>query len=730
MKSNDQLRRGAPRDRAVCGAIISGSAGPSRERTRLAATLLATVAIATPAAMAAPSTQDAAAGRDAEPEQAAQESSTVIYDAAFFEQFNPVTLEDMLRNIPGGASLLRSLRFRGGERGFGSEGPPLLIDGRRMTGKANDIATRLARIQADQVERIELIRGNAEGLDIRSQGVLYNVILRAGAENSSSNFVDFRLNYVKGAPLGPEALFSHSGRRGPLEFGASYQYSQRPRITRVRELVSNPDLTPREYRELTTKNTPKTHTITVNLGYEFDSGAKIRLNGLYKDDERVDRRYEDQFLGGLEEPRVFFGVEEARFRFAETEWELGGDLEADVGPLGALKALFVLTRRDNDDDLAQDRTQFGIRDRIFSQVADFDEGETILRGSLTTPLGARHSLEYGGEGAFNTLDTTFAFNDDPFQSAIVEEDRYEAFILHNFAITNKLNLQSGVTGEFSTILQDRDGQSNTRSFQFIKPRIELRYDITNTEQIRLFAERTASQLNLNDFVASRNIDDDRIDFGNPDLKPETTWRFSTTYEKRFAGDTGAVQIEAFYERIDDHIDKILIGEASSGVGNIGSARAFGVETEFSTRFGFIGVPNAVLTLNYDYRNTETTDPFTGERRPIRRRTPHFFNIDFRHDIGGSKFSYGFDGHRRTITRRTDVNIREVTRFKRHVGAFGEYNLTPATKIRFTATRFLGDQRTATRTFFTGNIADDMVSRIERQIFNIKTIYELRFQGTF
>lgn len=662
-------------------------------------------------------------------QEQAQEASTVIYDSAYFEQFSPVSLEDMIRNIPGGVTVLSALNRQGNARGFGSTDAPILINGRRMSGKANDMSTTLARTQASQVERIELIRGTAVGLDIRSEGIIYNVVLRAGADKSSSNFLEFGLNIVGEAPVTPDVLVSHNGRRGALEYSISYQYDTRPAVAKVDEDILAPDGTPQQFRALVNQKREFKHKFTGNIGYEFENGARIQLNALYSDNVKREAKLEDQFIVGPGGARTPFAVEDGRFRFANQEFEIGGDVELEVGGIGRLKTLFVVNRTNNQDAISQDLIAGGMTNRFFSNIADFDEGETILRSTMTSRFGG-HTLEYGAEGAFNRLDKTFSFNGDPLENAIVKEDRYEVFVTDSLSLTKKLDLQTAITGEFSTIFQNREGEANSRSFEFLKPRVELRYDLTPADQFRLVAERKVSQLDLNDFVASRNVADDLISFGNSNLVPESNWLFTLGFEKRFSDDRGSLKVEMFYDRISDHIDKILIGTASSGVGNIGSARRWGFETEISTRFGFIGLPTAVLTIRYDYQNTQTTDPFTDERRQMRNKTPHFINIDFRHDVENSKFAYGFSGHRRSGNRRQDVSLREVTDYHRHIFAFVEYNFSATVKFRFDARHILRDTRSFNKTFFVGNIADDVVERIDFQIDEANPDFLLNLQATF
>ena len=109
------------------------------------------------------------------------DGARVTYEAEFFDTYTVVNAADMLRWVPGGAALLPDNRRRGGgqqsKRGFGSGGDQVLINGKRISGKSNDISSAMQRIQASVVSRIEVIRGTTAGLDVRSEGTLINVVL-------------------------------------------------------------------------------------------------------------------------------------------------------------------------------------------------------------------------------------------------------------------------------------------------------------------------------------------------------------------------------------------------------------------------------------------------------------------------------------------------------------------------------------------------------------------------
>ena len=104
-----------------------------------------------------------------------EEEDRIVYDRNYFSQFNVISADDLLRRIPGVQDLLNF--GESGERGFGSTGAQVLINGQRLSGKSNNVQSALARIQARQVLRIEVIRGKVPGLDVRSEGRVVNVVL-------------------------------------------------------------------------------------------------------------------------------------------------------------------------------------------------------------------------------------------------------------------------------------------------------------------------------------------------------------------------------------------------------------------------------------------------------------------------------------------------------------------------------------------------------------------------
>jgi outer membrane cobalamin receptor len=120
--------------------------------------------------------------------------STVTYPAEFFAQYEPYSVNDMLNRIPGINLAMGGGGNNGGpgssggadRRGLGAGGDQILINGRRIAGKENEGNAQLARIPANQVQYIEIIRGTSGDLDVRGGAQVINIVLLAAETRSST----------------------------------------------------------------------------------------------------------------------------------------------------------------------------------------------------------------------------------------------------------------------------------------------------------------------------------------------------------------------------------------------------------------------------------------------------------------------------------------------------------------------------------------------------------------
>ena len=505
--------------------------------------------------------------------------STVTYDQAYFSPYKPISLRDMIQQVPGGSGMLKELNNNNNNyaRGFGSNGPQILINGKRISGKSNDMDDYLTRILASKVLRIDLIRGNAEGLDVKSKGILYNVILKEGAQEAT-NFFKVQTDYIKGRATKPRLLVSRSGTIGKMAYSLTYDHDAWIQKERFDEEHFTADHVFSSFHSRTIDKTWQGNKFSGDLQYDFENGDSLRLNGLYKISDFTKTDFEGIHLPLSDNSLQLNRTVSQPFQEDQLNWEFGGDYET-VTPLGILKFLFVINRKVLDG-VEQEISLTDNNSTIqYENLIHTDRQEKILRTTLSSDLADRHSLETGAEIALNSLDKETDFSDAVVQNpdSKVKETRVEVFVTHNYKITDKLNLQSTLNSEYSRIGQVGSNINQMRTFFFLKPRIEVRYDFSDRDQLRFLVERTVSQLDSSNFVARFDNDLARVTEGNPELVPKKTWETSLTYEKRFAGDEGSAEIKLFYDKTTDHIDDVEITPGNTGAGNIGNAFRYGVQ---------------------------------------------------------------------------------------------------------------------------------------------------------
>ena len=150
----------------------------------------------------------------AAPAWAASSEGISVYTPDFFADSRPATASDMVSRLPG-----FSLDTGTSARGFAGTAGNVLIDGARPTAKTDDLSTILIRIPAASVERIEVIRGGAPGIDMQGQTVVANIVSRKG--DSTQTILKAATTYTGAGQWSPSLGVEYHGQSGKMNYEMS-----------------------------------------------------------------------------------------------------------------------------------------------------------------------------------------------------------------------------------------------------------------------------------------------------------------------------------------------------------------------------------------------------------------------------------------------------------------------------------------------------------------------------
>lgn len=694
------------------------------------------------------------------------DDTTVRYPASYFTEWAPSTAQDMLSRIPGvnaggggggpGGPGGPGGGFGGGGggRGLGAGGgDQILIDGKRMAGKGNQSSSTLSRISASQVDYIEIIRGTSGALDVRGSSQVINVVLLEALDTTSIAY-ELELSRFADHEVKPNGSVAYSGQSGALNYLLSLEAQSRynPYISwetsRLGDWSFNDEI--REERTGDQTN----YTVSTNLGYDINAASSLRLNALYEQgDEPTDVT---RWTTNLRVNPNVTSIEREDIPGEEDRWELGGDYEFNFLNGHRFKVLFIANQADEWStreryDVFANGTE--VKD-LFLDSASVTQ-ERIIRSSYTMGLFDGQDIEFGAERAQTTLDSNLrlglasrtgtpsaAFGGLVPQrvsnaNSKVEEIRVEPFLVHNWQLNSRMSLETSVIYEMSEISQSGD-VTNKRDFQFLKPKIDWRFDVTPTFQINWNVDKTVRQLSFNDFVAaSDNQDNDQnTQAGNANLKQEQVIKTELGFEYRLPNDIGVVDGDVFYAKHIDVIDRVDVSSSPTSLesanGNIGDGKNYGMNLSASIRMRMINMPNLLLTTQFNVQDSEVTDPFLGFDRRFALNDRGRLTLGFRHDIPSLRMNYGltwnnrFDGGR----KRYDIDDIEQTAGDPNVQAFVEWVAFGGLTFRFDARNITDNLQCRERHRYLGAITSGIIEEYEDQCGGAGRTLALRVNGTF
>jgi len=692
------------------------------------------------------------------------ENSTVIYPADYFSQWAPITAKDMLDRIPGqdnsaprgGGGGIPGGNPSSGGRGLGggnSGGNEILVNGKRTAGKNNQTSDLLNRISADQVKEFQIIRGTSGDLDVRGSGQVVNVVL---FEELASSSISYEANVARAqdGELVPGGSASIGGQSGDLNylFSASASPRYNNAINRENSRLGDYSLNDRVIEERTQDRI--NNELSMNLGYDFSSASSLRFNALYAVQDAptdVDRYTTDLRV----EPNTLT-IEREDIPDERDNWEIGADYEYTRANGHRFKLLGI-SNQDNRDNT---RIRYlldgnGVEEKnLFLNSTTVTE-EQIVRGSYTMDIFDEQNIEFGLERAQTTLEASLALGElvdggisSPAVGGLtpqtvsnanstVEEIRYEPFIIHNWIINPKMTLESTLLYETSEISQSGD-VSNKRDFDFVKPKVDLRYNLTPSLQLRGGIEKIVNQLSFNDFVAVNDSQDNDTSTqgGNASLRQQTQWRYTFNSEYRLPNDAGVLTAEFFYAEHEDVIDRIDVTTDESNLrsanGNIGDGVEYGMNLNASIRMGMINMPNLLVTTGLNLQDSEVTDPFLGIDRRFQLYQRGRFTLTFRHDIPEWRVNWGMQYFDRVDGGmfRYDVDDIEFNVGEPRVNFFSEYRDVRGITYRLDLGALTNGTQCRRRSRYVGRISADILEEIESRCTITGREFSFKINGTF
>jgi outer membrane receptor protein involved in Fe transport len=625
----------------------------------------------------------------------AEPQGVVSYPAAFFKAMNAANAYEAAGRIPG-FTLDTGASVRGYEGAAGN----VLIDGQRPSSKSDTLDQILQRIPIGSIERIDVIRGGAPGIDMQGKSVLANVIRKKG--QGVKGLVALAVGHVEDDQRTQPSL-RIEGQGG--QNGRAWEFSVRGGFGIDSGSGPGPEVRIGPDGKLQSKN----DIWARGGGWQSTSagsfetplaGGQLRLNGRFYTNNYHNHETDIFSLPAGQLNRDHFSDE-------EVDTEAGARFSRGLGARTNLEIVGLHTTKDeNIGDIftanpgPEDR--FGLH--RFST-------ETIGRAVLKYRSNDRLSFEGGGEVADNTLQSKTHFAEDgkavalPAANVHVEELRWEAFAKAVWRPTQTLTVEGVIRQEGSTIDSSGDVRLS-KSLYFTKPRIALTWQPTANWQLRLRYEREVAQLNFDDFVATSSLNTSTVTAGNPNLDPEQDWVSEVAVERDFWG-AGSLIVTGRHYEITDAEDRAPIiqpdGRFFDAPANIGDGTKDELQVELTLPLDKLHLKGAQFKGRWIQRWSEVTDPTTHKPREISNLKPTEWEIHFNQPLPRWHANWGLDTSggvpwRKTVYR---ADVIESTKLKPYFTPFVEWYPRPDIQLHFEVQDILGTTLRDTRNQYDG-----------------------------
>ena len=664
------------------------------------------------------------------------------FDLEYFQRFEPATVGDMLKRVPGVAFVGSDImEFDGAMmRGMAAGYTQVLVNGKKVPGAGDDRSFWVDRIPAEMVDHVEILRSNSANRSGDAMAGTINIVLR-DAYVFDGSYVRIGATRAFDGEINPSlgAVTSGDFLGGRILAGINLQDRYRSKLKRS-DRFSDPTMD-----ELTSfedqSEVKDGRDTSANLSWTTDVGetGRFGIDGFYVKTKRdvTEVSHEVEYDDGDVIESNVPGLNPVR----QANWGLGADYRFEMA--GGTTKLELDHARFRDTSAESEQKHEYVngdwdKSEAEAQAVDASDKETGFTLSHARPVGAAE-LEFGLDWRSKKRDiayTNFAWEaedegdpvvyelDDSIGS-LIEETRVDPYVMVS-GKGDRFAWEAGLRYETtkSDIRYREDGEtegSASRDYNVLLPSLHLKWDLDDATRVNVSLARSLKRPNFNELVPAlldgEYGDNDYI--GNPLLEPETANGIDLGFERRL-GKHGVVGVNVFYRDVKNLIELVNTGEWSEDArdnyeddleefldenpgaseddfefepeswvftsANVGNGKVYGVEFDLSTPLTALGLPDTGVFLNYSWLNSKVDD-FLGSRR-FNDQARSVYNVGFIHDLPALQASFGAT-YRKQGDAFSRIVAEEVTvRYGADLEVFVEKRFGKTLSLRLSAANLL------------------------------------------
>lgn len=526
---------------------------------------------------------------------------TLVYDLEYFQRFEPNTVGDMLKRVPGvgfvGSDIME---YDGAQlRGLGGGYTQVLINGKKVPGAGDDRSFYVDRIPAEMVDHIEIKRSASANRSGDAMAGAINIVLR-DAYVFNGSYIRVGLNRWYDGETNPTfgAVTSFEALGGRLLAGFNVQDRYRRKEKRSDRFTDNTLAEKVSWEDQT--ETKDGRDYSANLSYTADLGdsGRFSIDGFYiKTDRDVS---EVSFEEELDDDETIDSRVPGLDPYDQKNYGIGAEYKFDmIGGTTVLSAdharfensqattegeeVFVGGAENWDDIWSVDGAEWD-ETAYEAEAVSAKDSETGFKLAHMRPIGgaelefgvdyrtkkreslvARYEWEAEEQGQVPAFPADYEL--DGSVASLIEEKRLDPYIMlsgKGEVFSWEAGLRYETTKSEVQYVEDEESEGRVdKDYNELLPSVNLRWDVTEADRVNLSLARTVKRPNFNELVPAlldgEFGDNDYI--GNPELAPETANGLDLGFEHRL-GRKGVVGLNFFYRDVKDLIEIVNTGEPS------------------------------------------------------------------------------------------------------------------------------------------------------------------------